>query len=388
MTPKERMLAAYRNKMPDKVPVSPEIWDATAIAVAGRPFHELIGPFAEVPWWQTHLRAFEFFGADAWIVPGIGDAPAQKEMLKAKSRFIDKHTIETELTYRTPQGELHAAAHTTEVYANWLYEHPVKNYPQDMDPFGAYFFADPLHGDLAEIRDALQGVGEKGLVTPMIGELFTSFLATYREGGIAQTIYDLCDYPDETRRFQEQFIAYMQQRTRLVLEKTKAEAVFINSGYAAPPMISPQLYREWDVPVLKAVGSVCREFNAPLHVHQHGHLLVIIEDLIAAGVNIVCPLLAPPQGDIADLKFLKSKYGHKIALKGNIDPIAVLQKKTPAEIEKEVKDCIKAAAPGGGFILGTADSVVIGTPFENIRAFVEAGRKYGCYPLARMLFPG
>ena len=33
MTPRERMLIAYQNKLPDRVPVSPEIWDAVALAV-------------------------------------------------------------------------------------------------------------------------------------------------------------------------------------------------------------------------------------------------------------------------------------------------------------------------------------------------------------------
>jgi len=44
------MLAAYRGEQPDCVPVSPEIWNATSIEVSGRPFYELVGPFAEVPW--------------------------------------------------------------------------------------------------------------------------------------------------------------------------------------------------------------------------------------------------------------------------------------------------------------------------------------------------
>jgi uroporphyrinogen-III decarboxylase len=57
----------------------------------------------------------------------------------------------------------------------------------------------------------------------------------------------------------------------------------------------------------------------------------------------------------------------------------VLLKGSPADVERAVLLCIEAAAEGGGYILGTADSTVVGTPFENIHAFVEAGRKYGRY---------
>jgi hypothetical protein len=377
---RERMLAAYKNQVADSVPVSPEIWDATAIAVSGRPFYELVGPFAKVPWWQTHLAAFEYFCADAWIVTGPGESPAQQELRDTSSRFLDRENIETEIRYHTPLGDLHATARTANVYADWLIEHPVKNFPADMDRYAAYFFADPAQRDLSEIEMTLAGVGDKGLVTVMVGELFTSFLGAVREGGMVQTVYDLHDHADYCRRLHARYLDYVRGLTRLILERTHAEAIFVNSNYSGPPIVSPCIYREWDQPVLRAVSEVCREFGAPLHLHQHGHTVAIMEEIIAGGVNIVCPLLPPPQGDVDDLAQVKQLYGHRIALKGNVDPVETLLKGTPADVEREVQRCIAAAASGGGYILGTADSTVIGTPFANIHAFVEAGRKYGRYP--------
>jgi len=107
------MLAAYRNQQPDTVPVSPEIWDAIAIAVDGRPFHELVGPFANTPWWKTHLQAFEYFEADAWILAAASLRPARGCEVRSESRWIAPDTIETETWYRTPRGKLHAMAKTT-----------------------------------------------------------------------------------------------------------------------------------------------------------------------------------------------------------------------------------------------------------------------------------
>jgi uroporphyrinogen decarboxylase len=104
-----------------------------------------------------------------------------------------------------------------------------------------------------------------------------------------------------------------------------------------------------------------------------------MEDIIAAGVNIVCPLLASPQGDVDDLRAFKQRFGGRIALKGNVDPFSVLLHGTPSDVERAVIQCLNDAAPNGGYILGTADSTLPGTPFENIFAFVEAGRKYGKY---------
>ena len=82
MTPRLRMLTAYKGGQADSVPVSPEFWDATSIAVNGAPFYQLMGPFAERPWWKTHLECFEYFHADAWIVPARGPTERQQGMRK------------------------------------------------------------------------------------------------------------------------------------------------------------------------------------------------------------------------------------------------------------------------------------------------------------------
>ena len=385
MSSRVRMLTAYKGGQPDAVPVSPELWDATAIAVNGSPFYELMGPLAERPWWKTHLECFEYFKADAWIVPGLGLTERQQTMHAAESRFADeeKTAVESRITYRTSRGTLHAVARTTKAYADWLLKHPVETFPQDMQSYEEYFFDDPAACDISEIRDALTGVGDKGLVTPMVGELFTSFLGTVREGGMAQTLLDLVDHTDYVRRLRDRYIEYLAGLARVILERTQAEAIFVNSNYSGPPIVSPAVYREWDKPVLAAVAAVCRKHGVPLHLHQHGRTVMLMEDLIEAGVNIVCPLLAPPQGDVTDLAEVKRRFGTRIALKGNVDPIEVLLRRAPHEVEAEVVRCIRAAGPAGGFILGTADSTVLDTPFENIHAFVEAGRRHGVYPLEK-----
>lgn len=379
MTPRERMLAAYRGQVPDRVPVSPELWDATAIAVSGRPWQELIGPFATVPWWKTHLGAFEHFDCDAWIVPVPGATPAQAGKCLATSRFVDPDTIETRKTWSLRGGSLRAVSRTTRDYSDWLLDHPIKRFPEDMAAYEEYCFDDPEQCDLSAVREALEGVGEKGLVTPYVGPPFTSFLGFIREGGMAQTLFDLLDHEAYCRELSRRYVEHCAGIAELLLRKTSAQVLFIESGYSAPPMVSPALYREWDVPVLAAVARICHARGALLHLHHHGYVSPVIEDIIVAGVDLICPLLPPPQGDVADLGELKRRCAGRIALKGNVDPIGVLLKGTPRDVEEDVRRCLSAAAAGGGYILGTADSTVVGTPFENIRAFVQAGKSYGTY---------
>jgi uroporphyrinogen decarboxylase len=54
---------------------------------------------------------------------------------------------------------------------------------------------------------------------------------------------------------------------------------------------------------------------------------------------------------------------------------------TPEDVEREALECLRIAAPGGGYILATDHSLHDDIPTDNIRAYIEAAKKYGRYPL-------
>jgi len=47
-----------------------------------------------------------------------------------------------------------------------------------------------------------------------------------------------------------------------------------------------------------------------------------------------------------------------------------------------VLEMLRILAPGGGYILSTCGMLFPEASEENILAFIEAGRKYGQYPLS------
>ena len=82
-----------------------------------------------------------------------------------------------------------------------------------------------------------------------------------------------------------------------------------------------------------------------------------------------------------DLGELKEKYGDKIILIGNVDCAETLVYGGKEEIENEVKECIKKAAKGGGYILTSSNSIHYNIPAQNFIYMVEATKKYGKYPV-------
>jgi uroporphyrinogen decarboxylase len=83
-----------------------------------------------------------------------------------------------------------------------------------------------------------------------------------------------------------------------------------------------------------------------------------------------------------DIKELKEKVGSRICLIGNIDLGYTLTRGTPEEVTEEVKQRIHDIAPGGGYCIGSSNSIPYYVPTKNYRAMVEAALEYGTYPIA------
>lgn len=77
-----------------------------------------------------------------------------------------------------------------------------------------------------------------------------------------------------------------------------------------------------------------------------------------------------------DIGEVKAKMGHRVALMGNVPPLDVGVRGTPAEVARWARECLEKAAPGGGMILSFGGGVSPGTPPENIDALLEAAREW------------
>ncbi|MGE5087850.1 MAG: uroporphyrinogen decarboxylase [Candidatus Levyibacteriota bacterium] len=72
----------------------------------------------------------------------------------------------------------------------------------------------------------------------------------------------------------------------------------------------------------------------------------------------------------ADLGDARRRYGAKIALQGNLDPLALLT--DPRTIETAVADLLRAAGPEPGYVFNLGHGIVPATPPENVGALVSA----------------
>jgi uroporphyrinogen decarboxylase len=151
-------------------------------------------------------------------------------------------------------------------------------------------------------------------------------------------------------------------------------ATYNDMAYKEGPLVSPQVFREVFLPKMKLVADAIK---LPWAFHSDGNLTIVMEDLLTLGMNCVNPFEPP----VMDLKVAKEKWGDRICLWGNIDLVQTLPYGTVEDVEVEVKQRIREAAPGGGYICATANSITGWCKIENIFAMTAAVKKYGIYPI-------
>jgi uroporphyrinogen decarboxylase len=79
---------------------------------------------------------------------------------------------------------------------------------------------------------------------------------------------------------------------------------------------------------------------------------------------------------IEDVRELKSTYGQRIALIGGID-VDFLCRASEAQIRERVRNTLDICHPGGGYCLGSGNSVANYIPVDNYLAMLDEGHAYG-----------
>ncbi|MFH1485083.1 MAG: uroporphyrinogen decarboxylase family protein [Chloroflexota bacterium] len=147
-------------------------------------------------------------------------------------------------------------------------------------------------------------------------------------------------------------------------------------AYTSGLIISPKHLRQYLFPWFKRMCSLCRERDIVIIYHTDGKVDDVLDDIVAAGFHGLHPI----QPNAMDIKKVKERVGDKICLLGNID-MDTLARGTPEQVEELVKRNLKEIAPGGGYCVGSSNSVSDFVKMENYNAMRETVFKYGTYPI-------
>jgi len=207
------------------------------------------------------------------------------------------------------------------------------------------------------------------------GDVFTR---TWQLRGFTTFCRDL--YMDRrlAKRIYEKIAKISLHECKLLIE-AGVDAVWPSDDIAHidGPLIPPRNLREFFFPWLKQVGELAKSNGLPVIYHTDGDLTQIMDDIIDCHVDAIHPI-EPKAMDIAKVK---ERWGHKLALIGNIDLGYTLTLGSVEDVAKEVKEKIRKIAPDGGYAVGTSNTVTHYVKLDNYRAMINATKKFGKYPI-------
>jgi uroporphyrinogen decarboxylase len=240
--------------------------------------------------------------------------------------------------------------------------------PQDL---GGYPDFEDLDSYLTSLA-ALLPAGAKLLV--QIGYVF---MGAWQIMGFENYCLTLADEPDLVRDLHDWLGSSQLAVLEALLQHDCLGTVWLPDDlcYNSGPMVSPGVYERYVYPWYRKIVDRCHEADIPVGLHSDGDLTRLLPDLVACGFDAIHPF-EPPMNDIVAVK---ERWGDRIAVAGGIDLKGVLSSGTPAQVEAEVREKIAALAPGGGWLLGSSNSIPDFVPKENYRALLAAGLTYGHY---------
>ena len=145
------------------------------------------------------------------------------------------------------------------------------------------------------------------------------------------------------------------------------------------PFMSPQQFRQFVLPGLQRVVDLAHERNTPLIKHCDGYVWPLLPMMVESGIDAFNPIEPAAGMNIGEVK---RAFGDRIALVGNIDCTHLLPSGTPDEVRQAVRECIRAASPGGGHIICSSNSIHEGVKPENYLAMIKATKEFGAYPIS------
>ena len=378
MTPRERVVRAYSHQEPDRVPIciggvaqkmSKKAYFAVKEHIGIRDAYEkesIVDELDNIVYY--HPKVLEFFRVDFREVHVRRFPPGR--------RFEDgswEHELGIRMKY-SGNGE------TVNFVSNPLRAASVEEIER-------YPMPDP--GDVRRFTGLREEARQLYESTPYaIGcykaTLLGIFDCAWVLRGLDQFLMDLTLDPKAANALLQKTFAFNHALYARMLDEVGeyVQVVEFNDdlGTQENLMVSPETYREYLKPLHRRMVEMFHQkaTKAKVLLHCCGNIYKIIPDLIEIGVDIINPV-QPLAADM-DTWRLKKEFGKDLCFQGGID-IQRAMKGTAADVEKEVRERIRSMAPGGGYVLSTANNIASDIPVENDALLYRLADQLGAYPI-------
>lgn len=340
MTSRERVLAALRREIPDRVPWMEGI-------VSDELASKLCGEKIEVNW--------DIAPDGTPVASGAFLAEQQKKVCRALGKdninynaFAPVYAGRTSMQGVVIVGE--GLIHTRDDLSKMQF--PDMDAPGFLDSAREFIAHKDGFCSVAAIR---LGIG-----------------ATLMSMGLQAFSYAMADDPELIVEIMDRYAEWtIRLAPRLAEIGFDVFWAFDDVAFNNGPMFSPAFFGDVVLPVQQRAAAA---LELPLITHSDGDMTPILDDWLQLGQVAIHPI----QPDVMDINAIKAQYGDRLCLVGNIFMDDLVHKQ-PQEIREQVRDRIERIGAGGGYIISSSNSLTADMKVENVRAMAEAISEFGMY---------
>ena len=143
-------------------------------------------------------------------------------------------------------------------------------------------------------------------------------------------------------------------------------------GFKTATLISPATLKKYVLPWHKRLAELCHSHGLLYILHSCGNIEGIMEDLIG---DVKIDARHSFEDAIIPVTEAKKRYGDKIAILGGVD-VDKLCRFEEKELRSYVHNILDSCMPGGGYALGTGNSVANYIPLNNYLTMLDEGIRY------------
>jgi len=236
--------------------------------------------------------------------------------------------------------------------------------------FESYKWPSPADFDFSQIEETARVLPDGMKIKVLLGHVLEDPMRLMGYEDLSLALYDQPDLVEELfnrvgKLYEAAYLACAQMDCIGFLE------ISDDLGFKTQTMFSPEMLRKYVFPWYKRYCDICHQYGKPVVLHSCGNLKEIYEDLIACGIDAKHSY----EDQIMPVEEMKRQYGHRWAVLGGID-VDFLCRSSEEEVRRRVRQVLDVCLPGGGYALGTGNTVANYVPLNNFIAMVDEGRKY------------
>lgn len=398
MTNRERIMAAIKGEMPDRLPFAPrlDLWFSSNVQSGTLPKgyeNFTADEIARKEGWALHKINPEYQMArrpEDNLHWGLGilsykESVYQYQFSSDIEIEVKKENERIKIRYRTPVGSVSTTVLYSDemkkggVSAFWIEEHAIKTV-KDYEPIGYIFERVKLLPDARDFVKWQEKIGQDGVAFTLGGRAASPIHHIQKYFFDDTTFfYHYIDYQKEMQKLAERMVNYFNQVIELV-SQSPADVVYWGANF--DEMITyPPFFKKEIIPWIRKAAARMQEVGKFVSCHCDGENRGLLDLIRDSGMHVAEAVCPAPMTKVPIEEYYR-RWSDKLTIFGGIPSILLLKEtSTEEEFESYLENLFQAVHPGKRMILGISDSTPPKADFRRLKRIGEAVEEKGWLPL-------